>query len=1023
MLQTRVKSKKVRGQVPDHAGQWAVVEGEAPDAMAADAAAFQLFRASTGIDLGDPEVTAKYGLEAPRIEKLKDANYTPFTVFYLEAGRAGLEALAGDIEGNINTPANLVDGIYAEADALRLSQALARIGPIPPPQDGWAKFIQQTYYAGAGIGALDRTFPALVSQIAQRSRMSGELYAIALAKLPGGAPVPPPPQPRRLRLEIENAEPVPGTESTYVADYAPGSRVTIRALVEPRDPGATITWQGGDPDPAAGNDRRILPRDRVTALGHPVTVTASLGEVRQSMSLIVRPLLGTPEVVNAERVPELEPIVGGRRCEWIAEYGEHEAPVEFRMPTVPDTAEAHTHLLWTGGEPDLLGRKNCRIVPRNRITGPDDPVKVRVAVNPWWDFILYILPRLGAINVIGPNIYNPAAGLFQVDYQAPPAFCQVRVTTFPDIALAHQCVDWSTGAAGVNQIAVPRDAINAVGVPTAYTARIQRRGQVLRSVTVNVLVQPTLNLLAFRGPAIDLGAGNWYSYDVAGQFGLPGGFATLLMARTLPDNVQAWHHIQWQNTDGPGPTLAQREINLNAVRNVVVGARIGLAPAQQLNLDIRARQAWPIGAPHLSIQQILFGGVGGRPVAHDDVGAQFGILFNQTWVAGTAHANQSPLTYTRNSTATANPTIAIAPGLAAAVNVNIRATAFVPRHNNPTHPVVHAWNGVIIVPPPPLNVALGAQAGHAALPNEVVYADPLVMFWEMQINGMGAWTLFDVTTHMLYATLGDPVAYSLGPVPPPPPPAAAPLYFTLLATSCRAAQGQNTADDVVEHMFNAFHAIDPVTGANLEFRRKLVPLNPPLTYWLPQPNAANSLLGMLTNVPAPNSGTCNAWAEMFIAMGAMHGINNGLNRVEVRANLAVSPEADGFLVRNWTFHAPPAPQALAYTHDFGPAVPGNATWGPGLVGQNNPAPPDAFENHFIVRYVPLAQLYDPSYGSGPHGTKLSWVDGAIDGLLGMVPPPLPLLPPPLVARAGFSRIAGAPVTRVEVRDRVTLAVL
>jgi hypothetical protein len=41
----------------------------------------------------------------------------------------------------------------------------------------------------------------------------------------------------------------------------------------------------------------------------------------------------------------------------------------------------------------------------------------------------------------------------------------------------------------------------------------------------------------------------------------------------------------------------------------------------------------------------------------------------------------------------------------------------------------------------------------------------------------------------------------------------------------------------------------------------------------------------------------------------------------------------------------------------------------------------------------------------------------------MVPPPLPLLPPPLVARAGFSRIAGAPVTRVEVRDRVTLAVL
>jgi len=39
LLQTRVRSKEIRGQVPAHAGQWVLMEGKAPDGMAADAAA------------------------------------------------------------------------------------------------------------------------------------------------------------------------------------------------------------------------------------------------------------------------------------------------------------------------------------------------------------------------------------------------------------------------------------------------------------------------------------------------------------------------------------------------------------------------------------------------------------------------------------------------------------------------------------------------------------------------------------------------------------------------------------------------------------------------------------------------------------------------------------------------------------------------------------------------------------------------------------------------------------------------
>jgi hypothetical protein len=134
MLQTRVRSKEIRGQVPSHAGQWVLMGGKAPDGMAADDAAYQLFRERTGLNLADPELLARYGFAAPRIEKLQDANYTPFTALFLETNSAGLDGFTAEIRNTINNnPETLVDGVYAEVEGLRQSQGLARIGPIPPP--------------------------------------------------------------------------------------------------------------------------------------------------------------------------------------------------------------------------------------------------------------------------------------------------------------------------------------------------------------------------------------------------------------------------------------------------------------------------------------------------------------------------------------------------------------------------------------------------------------------------------------------------------------------------------------------------------------------------------------------------------------------------------------------------------------------------------------------------------------------------------------------------------------------------
>jgi hypothetical protein len=245
-------------------------------------------------------------------------------------------------------------------------------------------------------------------------------------------------------------------------------------------------------------------------------------------------------------------------------------------------------------------------------------------------------------------------------------------------------------------------------------------------------------------------------------------------------------------------------------------------------------------------------------------------------------------------------------------------------------------------------------------------------------------------------------------------------------------------------MFGAFTALNAATGANPHFLRKRVPGNPPLTYWNPRPNSAQSLFNMLNNAGGAltplHSGSCLAWAEMFIAMGAMHGIAT-LNFLETRADpgvvgLGFAPwVAPNFLVRNWTFNGG-VPQAAAITHllsSLGPAAPGNVTpntvvpaMPQGLPGQNNGAPPPDFLNHFIVRYTPTNQIYDPSYGSGPHPNRAAWVTAASDGVwMGCLYQPPGLAPPPpvIAAAAGWSRAVGATPNRMYIYDHVTQALL
>ena len=284
LVQTRVGGKPAI-RIPGQAGQWVLAGGRLRGSQSAVAGALALFDARTGIDVTVPSVARGYGLSAPAPTTLQDARYNSFTAVYVAATPAGLEALAADINRNLAAQ-TIADGAYVEAAAVRLAEAMARFKPVPEPQGGWPEFIKRAAYGGREPGGFDAAFPTLVGQITRRSAKASDHPKLALAALPGQdvRPVPG----RLVRLQVDNAQPVPNAADTYVATYDAGGSATVRAVTEPPEAAAGVTWQGG----ATTGERYAAPLARTTKADEaPMTVTAALGEAQLSVKLFVIPKL------------------------------------------------------------------------------------------------------------------------------------------------------------------------------------------------------------------------------------------------------------------------------------------------------------------------------------------------------------------------------------------------------------------------------------------------------------------------------------------------------------------------------------------------------------------------------------------------------------------------------------------------------------------------------------------------------------------------------------------------------------
>jgi hypothetical protein len=106
-----------------------------------------------------------------------------------------------------------------------------------------------------------------------------------------------------------------------------------------------------------------------------------------------------------------------------------------------------------------------------------------------------------------------------------------------------------------------------------------------------------------------------------------------------------------------------------------------------------------------------------------------------------------------------------------------------------------------------------------------------------------------------------------------------------------------------------------------------------------------------------------------------------MNRIDAIGNILSRATNGGFLVATWNFVTPPALQRGFLTHTFR----GDCTAGVHAAGQNNPSPPPAFYNHFIVWNTTTNALYDPSYGNqftvgNQAAILLAWEMGSISGL-------------------------------------------
>ena len=237
----------------------------------------------------------------------------------------------------------------------------------------------------------------------------------------------------------------------------------------------------------------------------------------------------------------------------------------------------------------------------------------------------------------------------------------------------------------------------------------------------------------------------------------------------------------------------------------------------------------------------------------------------------------------------------------------------------------------------------------ASFPNAIDMHDPFGVNWSMQV-----WDPYPLrfyagasghSENPIYVTLGNPQTT---------------LFHTLVRIGCSRAAGHTQTTPTAQAIWG-------------EFTDRIVQRvdNPTtLTYWGGGSASAVNTAELLRD----GNGQCGAWAEFLRDCWRAQGIGTGM-----KIGVDPLPPSEALLVKNWIFNGTGiSSTTVPYCYVVNTDVFSTT----GVAGQNNPNPPDAFYNHFIVRYG--SAIYDPSYGipssSGGFASQALWETAALDGL-------------------------------------------
>jgi hypothetical protein len=273
---------------------------------------------------------------------------------------------------------------------------------------------------------------------------------------------------------------------------------------------------------------------------------------------------------------------------------------------------------------------------------------------------------------------------------------------------------------------------------------------------------------------------------------------------------------------------------------------------------------------------------------------------------------------------------------------------------------------------------LPATASSGKFENEIDYLNPMTLTWEVEVNNEGSWCEAGETGNRTYVTLGAPETTL--------------RQETLFDIGCRNADGEMDPASATTRIWGEFtdqevKKVDPNTGQ---------PNGTQMTYYSSyDPRDSNGqAVCTAPQLLEANDGQCGSWANLFIRIRQVQGIDDPNEYVLFRSMNFASGE--GFVVKNWNFSAtgtsgnstypylnicplgngnPNANAAAVYGQNSYNWAYAEVTDSVGIEGQGTQNPASLFGNHQVTI---SGDYYDPSYGV-KHASLADIDTNAIDG--------------------------------------------